>query len=244
MLLRSVITHVRMQNWTAILIDLLIVVFGVFIGIQVANWNEDRMARQRERIYLTELRSDFNSILERSESGMAMYENNVAVIRVFRECIQVLQQGDDSRDWQPIAADMSEMMAGRVPAGRSPFYAEMMASGQLAVLGNRDLRRELAAYDDASRIGSEGFRVLRDQLLPALYHTLRYSNAEVDFNPDTERELITASGDITGFLKDPETPGMLSIAMSVFGNMHKLHRSQADRAHIILRLIDLELEQP
>lgn len=39
MILRRVITHVREQNWTAIGIDFVIVVTGVFIGIQVSNWN-------------------------------------------------------------------------------------------------------------------------------------------------------------------------------------------------------------
>ena len=42
MILRRVIAHVRKQEWTAIWIDLVIVVVGVFIGIQVANWNEAR----------------------------------------------------------------------------------------------------------------------------------------------------------------------------------------------------------
>jgi hypothetical protein len=43
MLLRRVIEHVREQNWLAVFIDFLIVVVGVFIGIQVANWNEERL---------------------------------------------------------------------------------------------------------------------------------------------------------------------------------------------------------
>ena len=45
MLLRSVIEHVKAQNWLAITIDFLIVVIGVFVGIQVSNWNDDRIAR-------------------------------------------------------------------------------------------------------------------------------------------------------------------------------------------------------
>jgi hypothetical protein len=40
MILRRVIQHFRHQEWTAIFIDFLIVVFGVFMGIQVANWNQ------------------------------------------------------------------------------------------------------------------------------------------------------------------------------------------------------------
>ena len=42
MLLSRVIKHVNAQDWTAIGIDFVIVVAGVFIGIQVANWNEVR----------------------------------------------------------------------------------------------------------------------------------------------------------------------------------------------------------
>ena len=45
MILRRVIHHVRKQEWTAIWIDLVIVVVGVFIGMQVANWNEARADR-------------------------------------------------------------------------------------------------------------------------------------------------------------------------------------------------------
>jgi len=39
MLLRRVTNHVQNQNWFAVFIDFIIVVIGVFIGIQVANWS-------------------------------------------------------------------------------------------------------------------------------------------------------------------------------------------------------------
>lgn len=42
MILRRVIAHVKAQNWFAVAIDFVIVVLGVFIGIQVANWNAAR----------------------------------------------------------------------------------------------------------------------------------------------------------------------------------------------------------
>jgi len=46
MLLRRITEHVETQNWTAIGIDFFIVVMGVFIGIQVANWNDASQARR------------------------------------------------------------------------------------------------------------------------------------------------------------------------------------------------------
>lgn len=46
MILRRVTEHVKAQNWFAVGIDPFIVVVGVFIGIQVANWNDARRDRQ------------------------------------------------------------------------------------------------------------------------------------------------------------------------------------------------------
>ena len=40
MILRRVMEHVKSQNWTAVAVDFLIVVVGVFIGIQLGNWND------------------------------------------------------------------------------------------------------------------------------------------------------------------------------------------------------------
>src|SRR4051812_39978670 len=55
MILRRITEHLKQQHWTAIAIDLGIVVLGVFIGLQVNNWNEARNDRARERIYLERL---------------------------------------------------------------------------------------------------------------------------------------------------------------------------------------------
>ena len=46
MILRRITEHVKTQNWLAVAIDFVIVVGGVFIGIQAANWNA---ARAEER---------------------------------------------------------------------------------------------------------------------------------------------------------------------------------------------------
>ena len=58
MILRRITEHVRDQNWTAIAIDFVIVVAGVFIGIQVSNWNAARVEQAREATYLAQLREE------------------------------------------------------------------------------------------------------------------------------------------------------------------------------------------
>jgi hypothetical protein len=58
MLLRRVIHHVRRQEWTAIFIDFLIVVFGVFMGIQVANWNQAQTDKRLGETFAQRLNND------------------------------------------------------------------------------------------------------------------------------------------------------------------------------------------
>jgi len=50
MILRRVIEHVKTQNWTAVAIDFVIVVAGVFVGLQVQEWNAARGHRVAELI--------------------------------------------------------------------------------------------------------------------------------------------------------------------------------------------------
>ena len=45
MILRRIKSHIEKENWFAVFIDFIIVVVGVFIGLQVANWNDARAER-------------------------------------------------------------------------------------------------------------------------------------------------------------------------------------------------------
>ena len=64
MILRRVIQHVKKQEWTAIWIDLVIVVVGVFIGIQVSNWNAARADDVRAKAYLERIKDNLNTDLQ------------------------------------------------------------------------------------------------------------------------------------------------------------------------------------
>ena len=58
MILRRVIAHVRRQEWIAIAIDFVIVVVGVFVGIQVSNWNQAWATDRQAAVFTTHLKED------------------------------------------------------------------------------------------------------------------------------------------------------------------------------------------
>jgi len=68
MIFRRLATSIRDQDWGTVTLEIVIVVLGVFIGIQVSNWNDERTAEERERLLLTELRAEALSNAAASES--------------------------------------------------------------------------------------------------------------------------------------------------------------------------------
>ena len=67
MILRRITQHVRDQNWFAVGIDFFIVVVGVFIGLQVSNWNDARAIRLSESDFLGRLHDDIVELQERRD---------------------------------------------------------------------------------------------------------------------------------------------------------------------------------
>ena len=74
MILRRVIEHFKKQEWTAVFLDFVIVVAGVFIGIQLGNWNESRNFSARERELLGELRTEIERSIDSSNQKIAAFQ--------------------------------------------------------------------------------------------------------------------------------------------------------------------------
>ena len=149
MILRSVMRHVREQNWLAVGIDFFIVIVGVFIGIQVANWNEARLETHQQRVYLVRLQSDFKGIDDRLDEHFVVYQQ---MIDGAAYVLPLLRMSDE--DFDAVAIDevrlavaVNALAAQRVPPPSSATYMEMLSEGHLSMMHSSRLRDRLAAYD-------------------------------------------------------------------------------------------------
>ena len=87
MLLRRITEHVKAQNWFAVGLDFLIVVFGVFIGLQVANWSASRVDRTDERIFLNSLHQD---IVEAEQISKRILNIRITVFNDLESAVDIL----------------------------------------------------------------------------------------------------------------------------------------------------------
>jgi len=81
MMLRRAFEHMKHQHWTAFGIELVIVVLGVFAGMQVSNWNQARVESERTVLVLDAFRADMLDYIRVQEkfgakvtSGLAAFD--------------------------------------------------------------------------------------------------------------------------------------------------------------------------
>ena len=144
MLLRRVIEHVKRQQWTAIAIDFVIVVVGVFIGIQVANWNEARVDDARASGYLERIHNDL-------EADLANYRDRTqfwaAVSAYGRKGLAYAdtKRTNEMSQWDLLLAYFQASQVGEfVTTGTS--YEELKSAGELGLITNIALRNALGTY--------------------------------------------------------------------------------------------------
>jgi hypothetical protein len=146
MLLRRVIDHVRRQEWTAIAIDLVIVVLGVFIGMQVANWNEARADERLGRAYAARLAVDLEH--DRATRGALVAYYGAVLESVERTDALLADAQAEPKDLVVAAYRASEI--NFLPSS-SATWNEIVSSGDVGLLppGVADKAAVYFAFDTA-----------------------------------------------------------------------------------------------
>jgi hypothetical protein len=176
MILRRVIEHVREQNWTAVGIDFVIVVVGVFVGIQMSNWNEERAERARERLLLGELRAEIAEALRVKD---VIRKGYAQVARSGQRAIAFLDSGQACGDacW-PVIVDFFHASQWRAPLHGLTSFQELRRSGWPS---NRAITEAAEFYELntlalATSTVAPAYRTLVRGLIPLAIHRPYWAN--------------------------------------------------------------------
>ena len=142
MLLRRVIEHVKAQNWTAVALDFVIVVVGVFIGIQVSNWNAARGERAKEYGYLVRLHEDLQQSIATIDRTVGLLERQAAGQSLFMEGLAACAVAPDAR--AEIDYAISTLGYINAPIFSSRTYDELTSSGSFVVIENEEIKTALS----------------------------------------------------------------------------------------------------
>jgi hypothetical protein len=144
MILRRLAQNLREQNWTAIAIEFVLLVVGVFLGIQVANWNERGVEDARAQAYLARLQRDYRmdqSTIQRSEAYWRKVRD------YGKQAIRYAETGErvDGSAWKTVLAFYQASQVQQWYAADAT-YQEMRSSGELGLLRDQALREAMSRY--------------------------------------------------------------------------------------------------
>ncbi|MEE2692785.1 MAG: hypothetical protein VX640_14725 [Pseudomonadota bacterium] len=143
MILRRVIEHVKAQHWTAVALDFVIVVLGVFIGIQVSNWNAEIADRRTETAYLKQLQGDLRNIQEEvaAQIEFEQFHANLA-----NDIYDLIQNDVSAQRARKINMGLNELTVRRTLRTQSPTFLDLQGSGKLEIISDPALRAEIISY--------------------------------------------------------------------------------------------------
>ncbi|WP_375206296.1 hypothetical protein [Hyphococcus sp.] len=231
MILRRVIEHVKAQNWTAVALDFIIVVVGVFIGIQVSNWNAARADRETERVILERLRSDFVQIVETESHYLETVEAAASGAEALLDAA--------ANDRLPAeTASLCKLMASprafRPPPPPSATYEQLVANGDMRLITDETLRLELAEFESQRSQHSVSFGTAMATVL-ALSRTFWTA---VDICDASLRAPDSRFGmRVSEIVASPEFAGAVSGILTQHGNAERAHRATKEQAERVLSFL-------
>lgn len=212
MILRRLAQHLKEQNWTAVVIEFVIVVFGVFVGIEAQQWSVEREQRRLEHAYLERVLADLNLSIETNELNITRLTGNsdgsTLVLNSLRSCS--LPEG--RRD--AFADGLSDI----AKVGPSVFVLstvdEMLSAGTFSLIRSQRIRDSLNGLARDAKYQQNIYAVISAQLAASTATTntrviWTYQDHKTPFDPVawTDMEI-----DFDALCKDKEYQAAVSNA--------------------------------
>ena len=144
MILQRLATAVRKQDWFTVLIETLIVVFGVFIGLQVNNWNESNAQRADAEKLLVRLDEEVSSLLDIQKTE---YDYHLPRIEMMNTIHALLFDEAPERDLTPNECRLIGISHWLpAPTDDLPALEEAIATGRLDLITDDTIRTNLRAF--------------------------------------------------------------------------------------------------
>ena len=146
--------RLRAYDWTAAVIELLIVIAGILVALQVSNWNQDRLDRARADVYTRRIHADLQWDLANMVSTRRFWHQ---VADYQAAALAHAERGElkDGSAWKTLLAYYQASQIRPLELEDTSF-TEMRDAGDLDLIADEGLREGLSKYYRSSGSGISG----------------------------------------------------------------------------------------
>ena len=145
MLFRRISAHLKRQDWFAVGLDLLIVVVGIYIGLQVDAWNSTRQDRVVEREYLERLLFDMEESLEAQRNSKSQFDASIIATDYIA---QIQHKGTfDNVDESRLIFGLNSVGWVIPPVTNMGTIRELQSTGNIALIQDVSVRTAIGQFE-------------------------------------------------------------------------------------------------
>ena len=137
MILRRFMQHIKEQNWFAVGLDIIVVIVGIFLGMQVQQWYEDIQLRDIEKKVLLEIQLDMD--INRRDIGRMIEEKEQRLARVTELNEHLINK---KPAYDRIGTDLRLASSTQQFEPRTMGYASFNANG-INIVRNEEVRNSI-----------------------------------------------------------------------------------------------------
>ena len=209
--------------------EIVLVVIGILIALQINNWNENNKARQREKVLLIELKSNLETNITNLNSDIKEQIRDVDVINYLIDHLDHKRPFNDSLPSYFAQAET----APDIIFTSSAF--ETLKSSGLDLISSDKLRQEIVnLFEISYPYLLQGTKRLEDQLWPALVAPLYQKYFR-------QVESGSYPNDYDALLNDKEFVNMLSNRGFLRSFSTRLKKEAVQKTNNVIELIDDQL---
>ncbi len=142
MILRRFMQHIKEQNWFAVGLDVIVVIVGIFLGMQVTEWNESRQNRIEEKVILQRLQHDLRLDIEQMTAEINRKNNMIAD---YIYCLDVLAEKVVATKAEFDEKFKTILLIGYIKQNTTTFN-DLQTSGRFTLIENDTLSQGIVNY--------------------------------------------------------------------------------------------------
>ena len=216
MIIQRLAVALRKQDWVTVVIETLIVVLGVFLGLQLGNWNDARADRAEEREIVLRLLAEAEESQSNIERVIGESEKQAEIaLRLHDRFFET----DVVPDKAVLSAELFSMGGYNDEGYILAALDQVMSSGRIRLIRSDDLLDAIAAYKDKSGTSKKAFENLGAMNLETLHIELNRIDARL--TPDGI-DLVTPPEDI---LADEILRRQVGKFAMVYNTIHQFHEN-------------------
>lgn len=226
--------------------EILLVVVGILIALQIDNWNKERQERAEEKVLLSNLLDDLDAAGKQSREFIASEENLIAnLIKV----LEIQAGGRRTPDSFYNDTTMNTLIwdfESNIPVINS--YSEIKNTGKTSLIKNRDIREKFTNLEISltklstlvkDRLTVQQLRI--DNIAENHMNFVRHLNGNTtSLEVDLSRE---KGNDYRMIFKDPRIRNLLAMKLVLTEDVLNYRRELQAEIDLFFSLIENELNQ-